>query len=151
MSPWIRFSGGGRGPGDGPLDGGKPPGEEGGDGGVCSIGGEGDHFGILKCLWTGVGVVPNQFRVSNFHASVLLTKGGDVVSAGSGSGLDCGFGVVAGDIIGLSFIGVDGPVVTNFCSYGNSVDRGSVGLGVGSARNMCRRQSLVQYRSSGVD
>ena len=33
----------------------------------------------------GVGVVPNRSRFGNFHASVLLTDGGDVVLAGGGS------------------------------------------------------------------
>ena len=59
--------------------------------------------------------------------------------------------VIAGDIIGSSFIGVVGRVVTNLRSYGDSVSRGSVGSGVGSARNMRRRQSSVQYLSNGVD
>ena len=48
LPPWIGFGCGGKGPGEGPLDGGNPPGGVGGDGGVCGIGGEGDHFGILK-------------------------------------------------------------------------------------------------------
>ena len=65
--------------------------------------------------------------------------------------LGSGFGVIAGDIIGSSFIGVDGRVVTNLRSYGDLVSRGSVGSGVGSARNMRLRRSLVQYRSNGVD
>ena len=99
----------------------------------------------------GVDVVPNWFCISNVHASVLLTNGGDMVSAGGGIGLDSGFGVVAGDSIGSSFIGVIGLVFTNFCLYGDLVGRGSVGSGVGSARNMCLRWSSVQYRSSGVD
>ena len=47
--PRIGFGcGGGMGPGEGPLDGGKPPGGVGSDGDVCGIGGEGDRFGILK-------------------------------------------------------------------------------------------------------
>jgi hypothetical protein len=96
-------------------------------------------------------VVPNRSRFGNFHASVLLTDGGDVVSAGGGIGVDSGFGVIAGDGIGLSFIGVVGLVVMNFCSYGDSIGRGSVGSGVGSAWNMHLRRSSVQYRSNGVD
>ena len=91
------------------------------------------------------------FRSGNFHASVLLTDGGDVMSAGGGSVLGSGFGVIAGESIGSSFIGVVGRVVTNLCSYGDSVSRGSVGSGVGSARNIRLRRSSVQYRSSGVD
>ena len=74
-----------------------------------------------------------------------------MVLAGGGSGFDSSFGVIVGDNIGLSFIGVDGLVVTNLRSYGDSVDWGSVSSGVGSAWNMRRRQSSVQYRSSGVD
>ena len=81
----------------------------------------------------------------------MLTDGGDVVSAGGGNALDSGFGVTAGDSIGSSFTGVGGLVVTNLRSYGDSVCRGSVSSGVGSAWNMRRRRSLVQYRSSGVD
>ena len=96
-------------------------------------------------------MVPNRFCVGNFHASVLLTDGGDVVSAGGGSVLDSGFGVVAGDSVGLSFIGVVGLVFTNFHSYGDSVGQGSVGLGVGSVQNMRLLRSLVQYQSNGVD
>ena len=65
--------------------------------------------------------------------------------------LDPGFGVIAGESIGSSFIGVVGRVVTNLRSYGDSVGRGSVGSGVGVARNMRLRRSSVQYRSSGVD
>ena len=65
--------------------------------------------------------------------------------------LGSGFGVVVGDIIGSSFIRVVGYVITNLCSYGDSVDHGSVGSGVGSAQNMRRRRSSVQYRSNGVD
>ena len=72
------------------------------------------------------------------------------MSAGGGSVLGSGFGVIAGDSIGSSFIGVVGRVVTNLRSYGDSVGRGSVGSGVGSARNMRLRRSSVQYRSSGV-
>ena len=64
--------------------------------------------------------------------------------------LGSGFGVVVGDSIGSSFIGVVGRVVTNLRSYGDSVGRGSVGSGVGSAQNMRLRRSSVQYRSSGV-
>ena len=65
--------------------------------------------------------------------------------------LGSGFGVIAGESIGSSFIGVDGRVVTNLRSYADSVGRGSVGSGVGSARNMRFRRSSVQYRSNGVD
>jgi hypothetical protein len=105
----------------------------------------------LKRRWIGVGVVPNRSRFGNFHASVLLTDGGDVMAAGGGSMLGSGFGVITGDSIGSSFIGVDGCVVTNLRSYGDSVVHGSVGSGVGSARNMRLRRSSVQYRSNGVD
>ena len=73
------------------------------------------------------------------------------MSAGGGSVLGSGSGVIAGDSIGSSLIGVDGLVFTNFRSYGDSVGLGSVGLGVGSAWNMHLRQSSVQYWSSGVD
>ena len=73
------------------------------------------------------------------------------MSAGGGSVLGSGFGVISGDNISSSFIGVDGRVFTNLRSYGDSVCRGSVGSGVGSARNMRRRRSSVQYRSNGVD
>ena len=73
------------------------------------------------------------------------------MSAGGGSVLELGFGVIAGDNIGSSFIGVDGRVVTNLRSYEDSVCRGSVGSGVGSAWNMRLRRSSVQYRSNGVD
>ena len=62
-----------------------------------------------------------------------------------------GFGIVTGDSVGLSFIGVGGQVFTNLRSYGDLIGLGSVGLGVGSARNMRFRRSLLQYRSSGVD
>ena len=65
--------------------------------------------------------------------------------------LGSSFGVIAGDNIGSSFIGVDGRVVTNLRSYGDSVGRGSVGSGVGSVWNMRFRRSSVQYRSNGVD
>ena len=73
------------------------------------------------------------------------------MSAGGGSGFDSGFGVTVGDSIGLSFIGVDGLVITNLRSYSDLVDHDSVGSGVGSARNMCLCRSSVQYWSSGVD
>ena len=96
-------------------------------------------------------MVPNRSRVSSLQASVLLTEGGDVMSAGGRAGLDSGFGVVAGDFIGSSFIGVEGLVVMNFRSYGDSVGRGSVSLGVGSAQNMHLCRSSVQYWSNGVD
>ena len=65
--------------------------------------------------------------------------------------LGSGFGVIAGDSIGSSFIGVVGRVVMNLRSYGDSIGRGLVGSGVGSARNMRFRQSSVQYRFNGVD
>ena len=65
--------------------------------------------------------------------------------------LGSGFGVIAGESIGSSFIGVVGHVITNLRSYGDSVGHGSVSLGVGSAWNMRLRRSSVQYRSSGVD
>ena len=74
-----------------------------------------------------------------------------MASAGGGSVLGSGFGVIAGESIGSSFIRVDGRVVTNLRSYGDSVIRGLVDSGVGSARNMRLRRSSVQYRSSGVD
>ena len=74
-----------------------------------------------------------------------------MVSVGGGNVLDSGFGVTVGDSVGSSFIGVGGRVFTNFRLYGDSICRGSVGLGVGSARNMRRHWSSVQYRSSGVD
>ena len=99
----------------------------------------------------GIGVVSNRSRFGNFHASILLTDGGDVVSAGGGSMLDCGFGVAAGESIGSSLISVDGRVFTNLRSYGDSVGCGSVSLGVGSARNMRWRRSSVQYRSNSMD
>ena len=65
--------------------------------------------------------------------------------------LGSSFRVIMGDSIGSSFIGVVGRVVTNLRLYGDSVGRGSVGSGVGSARNMRRRRSSVQYRSNSVD
>ena len=65
--------------------------------------------------------------------------------------LGSGFGVIVGDSIGSSFIGVDSRVVTNLRSYGDSVFCGSVSLGVGSAQNMRFRRSSVQYQSNGVD
>ena len=74
-----------------------------------------------------------------------------MVSAGGGSTFGSSFGVIAGDSIGSSFIRVVSRVVTNFRSYGDSVGRGSVGSGVGSAWNMRLRRSSVQYWSSGVD
>ena len=120
--PWVGFGCGDRGLGEGLLDGGDPLGGVGGDGGVRGIGGEGDHLGILNCHRIGVGVVPNWSRFSNFHASILLTKGGDVVSAGGGIGLDSGFGVMVGDSIGSSLIGVEGLVFMNFRSYGESIN-----------------------------
>ena len=64
---------------------------------------------------------------------------------------DSGFGVVVGDGLGSSFVGVDGRVLTNLHSYGDSIDLGSVGSGFGSARNIRFRRSSVQYRLSGVD
>ena len=149
-SPRIGFGRGG-GPGEDPLDDGEGGvGGRGGDG-PRGGGGEGDCFRILKWHWIGIGVIPNWSCFGNFHASILLTEGGDVVSAGGGSVLGSGFRVVAGDNIGSSFIGVDGRVVTNLRSYGDSVSRGSVSSGVGSARNMRRRRSSVQYQSNGVN
>jgi hypothetical protein len=65
--------------------------------------------------------------------------------------LGSGFRVIAGDSIGSSLIGVVGRVFTNLRSYGDSVGRGSVGSGIGSARNMRFLRSSVQYWSSGVD
>ena len=73
------------------------------------------------------------------------------MSTGGGSGFACGFRVVPGDSIGSFFIGVVGCVITNLRSYGDLVKLGLVGSGVGSARNMHLRWSLVQYRSNGVD
>ena len=74
-----------------------------------------------------------------------------MVSAGGGIGLDAGFRVIVGNSIGSSLIGVAGLVVLNLRSYGDSVGRGLVSSGVGSARNMHLRRSLVQYWSNGVD
>ena len=62
-----------------------------------------------------------------------------------------GFGVVTGDSVGLSFIGVEGQVFMNLRSYGDLIVLGSVGSGVGSAQNMRFRWSSLQYWSSGVD
>ena len=73
------------------------------------------------------------------------------MSAGGGNVLELGFGVITGESIGSSFIGVDGRVVTNLRSYADSVGRGSVSSGVGSAQNMRLRRSSVQYRFNGVD
>ena len=70
-----------------------------------------------------------------------------VPSRSCGSGL----GVVTGDSVGSSFTGVEGRVFMNLCSYGDLIGLGSVGSGVGSARNMRFRRSSLQYRSSGVD
>ena len=67
-----------------------------------------------------------------------------MVSAGGGSGLDPGFGVIAGDNIGSSFMGVVGLVVMNFRSYGDAISRSSVGSGVGSTWNMRFHWSSVQ-------
>ena len=93
-SPWIGFGCSGSGPGEDPLDGGEGGiGERGGEG-PRGGGGEGDRFGILKCRWIGVGVVPNWSHFGNFHASILLTDGGDVVSAGGGNVLGSGFRVI---------------------------------------------------------
>ena len=64
---------------------------------------------------------------------------------------DSGFGVVTGDGLGSSFVSVEGRVLTNLRSYGDSTILGLVGSGVGSARNMRFRRSSLQYRSSGVD
>ena len=149
-SPRIKFGCGGRGPGKDPLDDGE--GGVGGRGGEgpCGDGGEGDRFGIWNFLRMVAGPVPNRSCVGNLQASVLLTDGGDVMSTG-GRGLGSGFGVIAGDNMGSSFIGVIGLVFTNFCLYGDSVGQGSVSSGVGSARNMCRCRSSLQYQSNGVD
>ena len=111
-----------RGPGDGPLVGGE--GGVGGRGGDGPRGGKGDRSGADR---------------------------GDIVSVGGGKVLDSSFGVIAGDSTGSSFIGVGSCVFTNFRLYGDLICHGLVGSGVGSARNMRRRQSSVQYRSSGVD
>ena len=73
--------------------------------------------------------------------------GGRVVS---GRPCASGSGVVTRDGSGSSFVGVGGRVFTNLRSYGDSVGLGLVGSGFGSARNMRRRRSSVQYRSSGV-
>ena len=62
-----------------------------------------------------------------------------------------GFGVVTGDNVGSSFIGVEGQVFTDLRSYGDLISLGSVGSGVGSVRNMRFRRSSLQYWSSGVD
>ena len=56
-----------------------------------------------------------------------------------------------GDGTGSSFVGVEGRVFTNLRSYGDLIGLGSLGSGVGSARNMRFRRSSFQYRSSGVD
>ena len=68
-----------------------------------------------------------------------------------GSGFASGFGVVAGDDFGSSFIGVVSRVIMNLRLYGDSVSLGSVNSRFGSAWNIRLRQSSVQYRSSGVD
>ena len=78
-------------------------------------------------------MVPNRSRFDDSHVGVLLTDGGDVVSIGGGNVLGSSFRVIAGDSPGSSFIGVGGCVFTNFHSYGDSIGRGSVGSGVGSA------------------
>ena len=72
------------------------------------------------------------------------------MSDGGGSSFACGFGVVPGDNIGSFVIGIVGCIVTNLCSYGDSVNLGLVGSGFGSARNMRLRRSSVQCRSNGV-
>ena len=93
-------------------------------------------------------MVLNRFLVGNFQASILLTDGGDVVLANGKGGLGSGFRVGVGDSMIVS-IGLVDLVVTNFCSYGDSV-----GSGVGSgfaAQNMHRRRSLFQYRFNGMD
>ena len=125
-SPWTGFGRCSGGPGEGPLDSG-----EGGVGGrrgdgLRGGGGDGDRFGILKRWWIGIGVIADR-------------------------PCDSGFGVVAGDGFGSSFAGVEGRVLTNLHSYGDSISLGSVGSEVSSARNMCFRRSSLQYRSRGVD
>ena len=97
------------------------------------------------------GMVLNRFRVSKFQASVLLADGGDVVLVSNNDGFGSSFRVISGNTIGSSFIGVDGLVFTNFCSYSDSISRGSVGSGAGSAQNMHRHRSSVQYQSNSVD
>ena len=148
--PWIGFGFCG-GCGEGPLDGSE--GGVGGRGGEGprSSGGKGDCFGIWNFLRIVTGVLPNWFHASRAQPSILLTNGGDVMSAGCRARLGSSFRVIVGDTIGSSFIDVEGLVVTNFHSYGDSIDRGSVSSGVGSARNIHRCRSLVQYHSIGVD
>ena len=148
--PWIGFGFCG-GCGEGPLDGSE--GGVGGRGGEgpCGGGGEGDRFGIWNFLQIVTGMLLNWFCAGRAQPSVLLTDGGDVMSAGCRARLGSGFRVIVGDTIGSSFIGVEGLVVMNFRAYGDSIDRGSVSSGVGSARNICHRRSSVQYHSIGVD
>ena len=81
----------------------------------------------------------------------MLIDGDNVVSTGGSSGFASSVGIMTGNDIGSFFIGVVGHIVTNFRSYGDSVDLGLVSSGVGSARNMRLRRSSVQYWSSGVD
>jgi hypothetical protein len=69
----------------------------------------------------------------------------------SGVVVDFNSGVAAEDSTGSLLVGVGDRIFTNFRSYGDSICRGLVGSGVGLARNMRRRQSSVQYWSSGVD
>ena len=64
---------------------------------------------------------------------------------------DSGSGIVTESGVGSSFTGVEGQVFTNFRSYGDLIGLGSVGSGVGSARNMRFRRSSLQYQANGVD
>ena len=120
----------GRGPGEGPLDG--------GGGGVGSLGGDDPRDGGGE-----------RDRCGGSPIGVLLTVGG-VTPVDSDFVIDFGFGVTAEDSVGLPLVGVGGRVFTNFRSYGDSVSLGLVGSGFGSARNMRLRRSSVQYRLSGV-
>jgi hypothetical protein len=79
----------------------------------------------------------------------LLTIGG-AASVDSDVVIDFSFGVIIENCVGSSLVGVGGRILTNFRSYGDSIDLGLVGSGFGSARNMRLRRSSVQYRSSGV-
>ena len=130
-SPRIGFGCCSGGPGEDPLEGGEGGvGVRGGDGSRGG-GGEGGHFDSL-------------------HISVLLVVGGVATSVVNGVIVDFSFGVVAKDGVGSPLTGVGGRVFTNFRSYGDSINLGSVSSGFGSARNMRLRRSSVQYRSSGV-
>ena len=131
MFPWIGFGWCSRGPGEGPL--------VGGEGGVGGRGGDGPRGG------GGEGG-----RLDGFHADVLPTVEGVVISVDSGIVSDFGFGIVTEDNAGSSLVGIGGRIFTNFRSYDDSIGLGLVGSGFGSARNMRLRRSSVQYRSSGV-